>query len=97
MTHHKPIHNISRKVRCGHLTLQGRSDPGSLQITSPGPARCWSRPPVKDLVAGSDIEFVDRGEHQLRGLPNTWRLLAVADSALGAAPNRALLPLPHTL
>jgi class 3 adenylate cyclase len=29
---------------------------------------------VKDLVAGSGIEFVDRGEHQLKGLPGTWRL-----------------------
>jgi class 3 adenylate cyclase len=33
---------------------------------------------VKDLVAGSGIEFEDRGEHQLKGLPGTWRLCAVA-------------------
>jgi class 3 adenylate cyclase/alpha-beta hydrolase superfamily lysophospholipase len=29
---------------------------------------------VKDLVVGSKIEFVDRGEHQLKGVPGTWRL-----------------------
>jgi class 3 adenylate cyclase len=29
---------------------------------------------VKDLVAGSNIEFVERGEHQLKGVPGTWRL-----------------------
>jgi class 3 adenylate cyclase len=29
---------------------------------------------VKDLVAGARIEFVDRGEHQLKGVPGTWRL-----------------------
>jgi class 3 adenylate cyclase len=29
---------------------------------------------VKDLVAGSSIEFVQRGEHQLKGVPGTWRL-----------------------
>jgi class 3 adenylate cyclase/pimeloyl-ACP methyl ester carboxylesterase len=29
---------------------------------------------VKDLVAGSRIEFVDRGEHQLKGVPEAWRL-----------------------
>jgi class 3 adenylate cyclase len=29
---------------------------------------------VKDLVAGSRIDFVDRGEHQLKGVPGTWRL-----------------------
>jgi class 3 adenylate cyclase len=32
---------------------------------------------VKDLVAGSEIEFVDRGERPLRGIPGTWRLFAV--------------------
>jgi class 3 adenylate cyclase len=29
---------------------------------------------VKDLVAGSRIDFVDRGEHQLKGVPGTWKL-----------------------
>ena len=29
---------------------------------------------VKDLVVGSGIEFVDRGEHQVKGVPGTWRL-----------------------
>jgi class 3 adenylate cyclase/pimeloyl-ACP methyl ester carboxylesterase len=32
---------------------------------------------VADLVAGSAIAFVDRGEHELKGVPGTWRLLAV--------------------
>jgi class 3 adenylate cyclase len=32
---------------------------------------------VKDLVAGSGIEFDDRGEHQLKGVPGTWRLFTV--------------------
>jgi pimeloyl-ACP methyl ester carboxylesterase len=31
---------------------------------------------VKDLVAGSGIEFADRGEHSLRGVPDVWRLFA---------------------
>ena len=31
---------------------------------------------VKDLVAGSGIEFVDRGAHQLKGIPGEWRLYA---------------------
>jgi class 3 adenylate cyclase/pimeloyl-ACP methyl ester carboxylesterase len=29
---------------------------------------------VKDLVVGSRIEFVGRGEHELKGVPGTWRL-----------------------
>jgi len=33
---------------------------------------------VKDLVAGSGIEFDDRGEHELKGVPGLWRLFAVA-------------------
>jgi class 3 adenylate cyclase len=31
---------------------------------------------VKDLVVGSGIEFEDRGEQELRGVPGTWRLWA---------------------
>jgi pimeloyl-ACP methyl ester carboxylesterase len=33
---------------------------------------------VKDLVSGSGIEFVDRGEHELKGLAERRRLYAVA-------------------
>lgn len=44
---------------------------------------------VKDLVAGSGIEFADKGEHQLKGIPATWKLFAVADSAPGSPPKRA--------
>jgi pimeloyl-ACP methyl ester carboxylesterase len=32
---------------------------------------------VKDLVAGSGIEFTDRGPHELKGIPGEWRLFAV--------------------
>jgi class 3 adenylate cyclase len=32
---------------------------------------------VKDLVAGSGIEFADRGEKELKGVPGEWRLYAV--------------------
>jgi class 3 adenylate cyclase len=32
---------------------------------------------VTDLVVGSGIEFADRGEHELKGVPGTWRLYAV--------------------
>ncbi|HYY75759.1 MAG TPA: adenylate/guanylate cyclase domain-containing protein [Gaiellaceae bacterium] len=29
---------------------------------------------VKDLVAGSGLEFEERGEHELKGVPGTWRV-----------------------
>jgi len=32
---------------------------------------------VVDLVAGSGIEFDDRGEHDLKGVPGAWHLFAV--------------------
>jgi class 3 adenylate cyclase len=32
---------------------------------------------VKDLVAGSGIQFEDRGDHRLKGVPDAWRLFAV--------------------
>jgi class 3 adenylate cyclase len=31
---------------------------------------------VKDLVAGSGLEFEDRGVHKLKGIPGEWRLYA---------------------
>jgi class 3 adenylate cyclase len=33
---------------------------------------------VKDLVAGSGIQFEDRGVHQLKGVPGEWRVFAVS-------------------
>jgi pimeloyl-ACP methyl ester carboxylesterase len=33
---------------------------------------------IKDLVAGSGIQFVDRGAKQLKGIPDEWRLFAAA-------------------
>ena len=33
---------------------------------------------VKDLVVGSGLNFADRGAHPLKGVPDEWRLYAVA-------------------
>ena len=32
---------------------------------------------VRDISAGSGVSFVDRGEHELRGVPGSWRVYAV--------------------
>ena len=32
---------------------------------------------TKELVLGSGIEFADRGQHDLKGVPDAWRLFAV--------------------
>jgi class 3 adenylate cyclase len=35
---------------------------------------------VRDLVAGSGLQFEDRGAHSLKGVPDEWRLYAVTKS-----------------
>jgi class 3 adenylate cyclase len=35
---------------------------------------------LRDLVVGSDIEFVDKGDHSLKGVPGSWKLFEVTDS-----------------
>jgi hypothetical protein len=32
---------------------------------------------VKDMVAGSGLQFADRGADNLKGVPGEWRLFAV--------------------
>jgi class 3 adenylate cyclase len=46
---------------------------------------------VKDLVLGSGIELVDRGTHELKGVPGEWRLFAMGTDH-GELPLRQ----PHT-
>jgi class 3 adenylate cyclase len=36
---------------------------------------------VKDLVAGSGIEFEERGTHELKGVPGAWALYAARERA----------------
>jgi class 3 adenylate cyclase len=42
-----------------------------------GPGEVLVSRTVTDLVAGSGIEFIDRGEHVLKGVPGKWTLFAV--------------------
>jgi class 3 adenylate cyclase len=43
-----------------------------------GPGEVLVSRTVTDLVAGSGIEFADRGVHTLKGVPGDWQLYAVA-------------------
>lgn len=45
-------------------------------LAGPGEIRVSST--VKELVVGSGLEFIERGEHTLKGAPGEWRLFAVA-------------------
>jgi class 3 adenylate cyclase len=42
-----------------------------------GPSEVWVSQTVKDLTAGSGLTFEDRGEHELKGVPDRWHLYAV--------------------
>ena len=47
--------------------VASKASPGEVLVSST----------VKDLVAGSGIEFEARGTHQLKGIPGEWQLFAV--------------------
>ena len=42
-----------------------------------GPSEVLVSSTVKDLVAGSGLVFQDRGEHDLKGIPDRWHLYGV--------------------
>ncbi len=42
-----------------------------------GPSEILVSQTVKDLVAGSGLSFEDAGEHELKGVPDRWRLYRV--------------------
>jgi class 3 adenylate cyclase len=44
-----------------------------------GPGQVLVSRTVADLLAGSEIDFHDSGEHELKGVPGTWRLFSVPD------------------
>ena len=49
------------------------------RVAAKAPAdEVWTSRTVKDLVAGSGLEFSERGDFDLKGLPGTWPLFVVA-------------------
>jgi pimeloyl-ACP methyl ester carboxylesterase len=44
---------------------------------------------VRDLVVGSGVAFTDRGEHELKGVPGRWDLVAVAPKGAAAKEPRS--------
>ena len=70
-------------MHSGEVELRG-NDVGGIAVNlgsrvaaaaSPGEVLVSST--VRDLVGGSGIGFEDRGEHELKGVPDRWRLFAV--------------------
>jgi class 3 adenylate cyclase len=44
-----------------------------------GPGEIVVSSTVKELVVGSDMQFSDRGEHELKGVPGSWHLYALGE------------------
>jgi pimeloyl-ACP methyl ester carboxylesterase len=49
--------------------VAGQAQPGEVLVSRT----------VTDLLAGSGLAFDDRGEHELKGVPGTWRLFAASN------------------
>jgi class 3 adenylate cyclase len=72
--------NLRAGVHTGEVEMRGDDNAG-LTVTIAkricdlaAPREILVSGTVKDLVVGSRIEFVDRGEHERKGVPGSWRL-----------------------
>jgi class 3 adenylate cyclase len=78
--------DIRAGVHTGEIELHGNEISGlAVHIAARVVGRAAAREvlvsrTVKDLVVGSGIAFVDRGRHELKGVPDVWHLYALADS-----------------
>jgi class 3 adenylate cyclase len=52
---------------------------GARVAAKAGPSDVLASQTVKDLVAGSGLIFEDAGEHELKGVPDRWRLYRVIE------------------
>jgi class 3 adenylate cyclase len=51
-----------------------------------GPGEMFASETVRGHMVGSDIEFEDRGERELKGVPGTWRLYEARGPGADARP-----------
>jgi class 3 adenylate cyclase len=84
----EPLRSIGLEIRAGLHTGEFEVSDGKIvgigvsigarisSLAEPGEVLVSST--VKDLLAGSGIRFEDRGERQLKGVPDTWHLFALA-------------------
>jgi class 3 adenylate cyclase len=49
---------------------------GARVASKAGPGEILVSQTVRDLLAGSPVEFTDHGTHELKGIPGEWRLFA---------------------
>jgi class 3 adenylate cyclase len=90
---HDALHVLDISIRAGIHTGECEVSDGKMagiavsigariaSLAAPGEVLVSST--VKDLVAGSGLQFEDRGEHSLKGIPESWRLFAVRPGPAG--------------
>jgi class 3 adenylate cyclase len=59
---------------------------GARVATAAGPGEVLVSSTVKDLVAGSGLDFDSRGQHALKGVPDAWHLYRALERASEAEP-----------
>jgi class 3 adenylate cyclase len=70
-------------VHTGEVELRGADLSGlavhiaSRVMSTAGAGEVLVSRTVRDLTIGADLDFVDRGEHTLKGVPGSWPLFAV--------------------
>jgi class 3 adenylate cyclase/pimeloyl-ACP methyl ester carboxylesterase len=75
--------DVRAGVHTGEITYGGNDLAGigvhvAARVASmAGASEVWASSTVKDLTAGSGLVFEDAGEHELKGVPDTWRLYRV--------------------
>jgi class 3 adenylate cyclase len=81
-TIHRSGMELRAGVHCGELELRGADVCGiAIAIahrvqSAAGPGEVLVSRTVADVVAGSDLALIDRGDHALKGLDGRWRLYA---------------------
>jgi class 3 adenylate cyclase len=84
------VHDLDLEIRAGLHTgeceLFPDDDVGGLAVHIgarvsglAGPDEVLVSSTVRDLIVGSNQTLTDRGEHDLKGVPGTWRIFAVTD------------------
>lgn len=82
------VRELGLEIRAGLHTgevVRAAGEPGGIAVhigariaALAGAGEVLASSTVKDLVAGSGIRFTERGVHKLKGVPDRWRIFAVA-------------------
>jgi len=90
------VHDLGLEIRAGLHTGECElldDDVGGLAVhigarvaSLAGPGEVLASSTVRDLVVGSGQTLIDRGEHELKGIPGPWRIFAVETTGPTHAP-----------